>query len=220
VVKNGSNYEYQYAIADHQGNTRVMFSAVAPTPTEYLGTYEQPHNYGFNVDTTKYVPFNSANHTPGGKKVFRINQNNSIGPAKSIKVYPGDKVDMEVWSYHENASGFGTSTPSSGAMITAVAAAFGGVSGAGGESGMIFDGVNSSIAGGFAFGGNAGNTSPAAYLNYIQFDQNYKVLNFGYKRVKATTYTKDSVKFAQLSIKEPGYVFVYLSYEDLSNNYV
>jgi len=38
-----------------------------------------------------------ANHTPGGSKVVRMNQSNKIGPAKSVKVFPGDKIDLEVW---------------------------------------------------------------------------------------------------------------------------
>jgi hypothetical protein len=40
--------------------------------------------------------------------VVRLNQSYKIGPGKSVKVYPGDKVDTEVWVYHENNDGYGT----------------------------------------------------------------------------------------------------------------
>ncbi len=48
------------------------------------------------------VSFTAANHTNGGSKVVRMNQTNPVGPAKSLKVYAGDKVDMEVYGYYEN----------------------------------------------------------------------------------------------------------------------
>jgi len=223
VVKNGSNYEYQYAIADHQGNTRVMFSGTTPAPTAITATFEgggsDNANLFSSVDASKVVPFTAANHTASGSKVIKMNQTYAAGPAKSIKVYPGDRIDAEVWSYHENNSGFGSGHASVAAMVTAVATAFGGASGGGGESGSIYDGVNTAL-GGFGLGNDPGDGAPAAYLNYIQFDQQYKVLNFGFKKVKATRYTLDSVRFYDIRIKEPGYIFVYLSYEDESNNWV
>jgi len=89
-----------------------------------------------------------------------------------------------------------------------------------GESGSIFNGVNSAL-GAFGLGGNAGDEAPAAYLNYILYDVNYKFLDMGWVRVPTSAYySKQKINLTQLNIKEAGYVFVYLSYEDLSNNYV
>ena len=141
----------------------------------------------------------------------RLNQNTTVGPAKSLKVYPGDKVDMNVWTYYENNSGFGTSSTGLTPMITAIAGAFGGVSGAGGESGNIFNGVNSAL-GGFGLGGNAGDAAPAAYINYILYDKNYKVLNMGWTRVPTSAYfSKQQISISQVSIIEAGYIFIYLT---------
>ncbi len=222
VVKNVSGYEYQYAIADHQGNTRALFTSATPVPLAITATFEgnasDNANQFSNVNAANVLTFTAANHTTGGGKVVRLNQGYPVGPSKSIKVYPGDKVDMEVWSYYENSSGFGTGSPTVGTFVTAVASAFGGVSG-GGESGSIFSGVSSALWA-FLLGGNAGDGAPAAYLNYILYDQSYKVLTMGWKRVPATPFSKQEVKLDQLLIKEAGFVFVYLSYEDLSNNYV
>jgi hypothetical protein len=51
-------------------------------------------------------------------------------------------------------------------MITAVAGAFSGAQGAGGESGMIYDSFNEAL-GVLGLGGNQGDTRPSAWLNYI-----------------------------------------------------
>jgi RHS repeat-associated protein len=148
-----------------------------------------------------------------------MNQTYKVGPSKSVKVYPGDKVDIEVWEYHEGNSGFGTTSTPLTTLVTMVAGAFGGVSGAGGDPGLIYSGVNSAING-FLPPGNQGSTRPAAYLNYILFDKNYKVLNMGTQLAPAATFTKQMLSFTTLNIKEAGYVFVYLSYDNDSNNWV
>jgi len=223
VVKNGSTYEQQYAIADHQGNTRVVFSSVTPAPYVPQATWEGDANdnqsHFTNVVGSNVVSFVAANHTAGGTKVVRMNQTYKIGPAKSLAVYPGDKVDLEVWEYHEGSSGFGTTGTPIATLITNVAGVFGGVSGAPDVSGAIYNGVNSAITG-FGTGGNQGNARPAAYLNYILFDKNYKVLNAGWQLAPVTTFTKQKLSFTTIDVKEAGFVFVWLSYDDDSNNWV
>jgi RHS repeat-associated protein len=42
----------------------------------------------------------------------------------------------------------------------------------------------------------------------------------GWQLAHATTFTKQKLSFSTLNIKEAGYLFVYLSYDDDSNNYV
>lgn len=220
IVKNGANFEYQYAIADHQGNTRVVFSSATPTPQTLTATFEGDANDQSNLFTnvSNVIPFGSANTTPGGVKVVRMNQSYKVGPSKSLRVYPGDKIDLEVRGYHENSSGYGNTTQTLATMIGAVASAFGGVSGGSGESGSIFSGVNEAF-GAYGLGGST-DSQPAAYLNYIIFDTNYKMLTMGWTRVPATPLVKHTLTLNNLNIKEAGYIFVYLSYESLSNNFV
>src|SRR5690606_13450559 len=97
VVKKGSAFEYQYAIADHQGNTRVVFTSATPATAPLTATFEGDGGDGSsgfqNVNGSNVVTFIAANHTAGGSKVVRMNQTYKIGPSKSLKVYPGDKVD-------------------------------------------------------------------------------------------------------------------------------
>jgi len=222
VAKTNGVYEYQYSVADHQGNTRAIITSVTPAAMDITATFEgnSTDNKNQFSNVSGIVTSTAANHTSGGNKVIRMNQNYKVGPGKSIKVYPGDLVDTEVWTYYEATTGYGTSSPTVAAMVTAIAAAFGGASGGGGESGSIYDGVNSAL-GVFGLGGNAGNTAPAAYLNYILYDQQYKVLDMGWTIVPTSAnFAKVKITLPQLTIKEAGFVFVYLSYEDQSNNYV
>lgn len=221
VVKNGSTLEYQYAIADNQGNTRVVFTSATPAAVAPLATFEGDANDQASqyLNVSNVVSFGSANHTTGGSKVVRMNQTYKTGPAKSVKVYPGDKIDMEVWEYHEGSSGFGASSTPLSTLITAVAGAFGGVSGGTGESGMIYNGVNSAVSA-FGTGGNQGDSRPAAYLNFILMDKNYNVLDAGWQLAPATTFTKQKLSFPTKEIKEEGYIYVWLSYDDDSNNWV
>ena|GEM_PF-3755723 len=57
------------------------------------------------------------------------------------------------------------------------------------------------------------------FVNIIVFDKNYKLLTMGWTRVPATPLVKHTLTLADINIKEPGYIFVYLSYESLSNNF-
>jgi RHS repeat-associated protein len=59
-----------------------------------------------------------------------------------------------------------------------------------------------------------------AYLNYILFDQNFNILDMGWVPAPGTTFTKQKLSFPTKTIKEAGYMFVYLSYDNDSNNWV
>jgi RHS repeat-associated protein len=85
------------------------------------------------------------------------------------------------------------------------------------ESGLIYNGVNVALASGT--GGNRGNSQPAAYLNFILFDKDYKVLDLGFQPATGLN-VKTKISFPTKTIKEAGYLFVWLSYENESNNYV
>jgi RHS repeat-associated protein len=224
IVKTaGGSYDYQYAITDQQGNNRVLFSAAAPPVVPSTATFgDDPGDDSdefTNITAGNVVTSAAANHTTGGTKAVRMNQTYKIGPSRSVAVFPGDKVDISVWEYHEGASGFGTSATPTTTLVNMVASSFGGVSGAAGDPGLIYNGVNSGITA-FVPGGNQGDSRPAAYLNYILFDNDYKILDMGWQLAPATTFTKQQMAFNNLTVKEAGHLFVYLSYDDDSNNWV
>lgn len=148
-----------------------------------------------------------------------MNYQYKVGPSKSLKVYPGDKIDISVVEYHRATANYGTTTSPLATLITNVAAAFGGVSGAPGVEGSIYAGVNTAVTA-FGTGGNQGDSRPAAYLNYILFDKNFKLLDAGWQLAPAAAFTKHTLAFPTKLIEEEGYLFTWLSYDNESANFV
>jgi|GEM_PF-3374447 len=213
VVKNGSAYEYQYAISDHQGNTRIVFSSVTPADYNPTATFD-----GGTTDKTSdfsNIPpiFSFPNAAHSGSYVVRMRNDYNLGLTKSLEVFPGDKVDIDIWEYHEGTAGFDNSSPSLGTMITNIAAAFNGSVSGTGESKAIYDGVNAALVN-YAPGGNKGSNRPSAYLNYILFDKNYKVLDMGWKLAPDSTFRKQKLSFPTKTIQEAGFMFIYVTYEN------
>ncbi|HEY0655280.1 MAG TPA: RHS repeat-associated core domain-containing protein [Chryseosolibacter sp.] len=69
--------------------------------------------------------------------------------------------------------------------------------------------------------GNQGDTRPSAYLNYILYDKDYKLLDMGWTAVPASaSFAQQQMTIPTVTVKEPGYIFVYLSYEGQSNQWV
>ena len=70
-----------------------------------------------------------------------------------------------------------------------------------------------------ALGGFAGSSYVSGYLNYILFDENYVPIKAKSFPVQNLPSTRHTVQFDQpLEIKELGYLFVYLSYDNNNSN--
>lgn len=100
----------------------------------------------------------TANHTAGGNEAAQLDVNQPVGPVLSLQVAPGDTINIEAYAYYEGGSGY-SSTSNAAAMITAIAGAFGGISGATGEAGALFNSFEDAfgIAG---FGGTTDDNVP------------------------------------------------------------
>ncbi len=217
-------YLYQYHLTDHLGNIRVTFGE-EDTDT-YMATMESENQTVkdkeeaiFNNMFTRVVS-TAANHTSGGNEAARLNSTQPIGPAISLNVYPGDDIDMDVWAHYGSSSGYGSQIAQT-TWINELASAFGGINGGLGEAGAIYDGINAIGAGLFA--GSNGSSVPAAYLNYILFDEDFVQIPGGFGFVSISSAALNSTQHlvqSTVNIDHTGYIFIYVSNESNSSNWV
>jgi RHS repeat-associated protein len=210
-----------YEVSDHLGNVRAVIGP--PETRVYTATMESGNSSNeqppFKNINERRVTFPTANTTPGGNAVVRVNNSAPIGPTLTLRVSPGDKLDMEVWAYYEGGSGY-TNPINAAVMQAATALAFGGVSGAAGESGRIFNTVNNGL-GILGFGGTSSNTVPAAYLQYMVYDNNDGYVFGGYWPISsAANFAKEKITIPQISINQPGYVYLFVYNRSDSPNWV
>ncbi|MBS1981356.1 MAG: hypothetical protein JST74_09315 [Bacteroidetes bacterium] len=222
-----TDFEYNYFITDQVGSTRVVLQT-NPGTQAYTATME-PNNRPTedaatltNGVTGQFLNMNyamifsnpTANTTPGGSYVVKMNPTYKVGPAKSLKVYPGDVVNASVNSSYLTGGSY-TKTPLA-TVMGAVAPVFGGVSGTG-DPGAIFSSLNNTgnaVIAGLSPG--QGTTAPSAFLNYILFDKDYNPL--GGQSVPVPTGGGGPMALPQITAPEIGYVFIYLSYDNDTGN--
>lgn len=214
-----TDFEYNYFLYDQVGSPRAVLQTKPATVIHWATMETENHadenTKWNNLDATKYVVNGSANATPGGNQAIRMNSAYRIGPAKSFKVFPGDIITGSVAAYFTSTSGYTAATP------TTMAAALYNVLGAGTAAidGGISTAYNTSGNPLIALGGFGGSTFPSGYLNYILFDENYVPIRAKSFPVQNLPSTRHSIQFDQpLEIKELGYLFVYLSYDNNQSN--
>jgi RHS repeat-associated protein len=213
----------QYAIADHQGNTRVVFSSATPVV--------QTPSTGFENDPGTLQNFPSGgnlsslslfNQTPSGTKSQLLNggNNSQVGVAKSFAVYPGDKVKVQAYAKYEA----GGSTPTSGfanALLQAFMLNTPGV----GEAGTPSSALN-------AWGGlidegvQEGGTAPQAFVNVVVFDKDYNLLDAAWDQINedaeqmgVSPDVAHDEMMKEYTIKEAGFVYLYVSNNSPVNVY-
>jgi len=224
VRKSGGSLVYDYYIKDHLGNIRMTLTE-ATDITEYRATMETSQEVAeeqlfLNMDNSRYT-YTDGNMTAGGEKVSYLNgavANRIVGPGKILAVSPGDEVDMEVYAYYTGTLSNASPTDQ-GAMLTAVAAAFGGLSSSalGTESRSIYELFNTNAAATLVGGSATNPNEPKAYLNYLFFDQDFNFISSksGFKQISSAA-GDDAVPellTKSLSIEQGGYVYVYISNE-------
>jgi RHS repeat-associated protein len=149
-----------------------------------------------------------------------MNNTYRAGATRSLKVYPGDQIDASVSAYYAAATGL-TPTPAA-VMASALINIMSGGGVAPFDGGAIqtaYTNSENSVVG-FSLSPDNGSTRPSAFLNYILFDENFVALEAKSVPVGTTagvTHTLSfSGSFGVVSVKQPGYMFVYLSYDNES----
>jgi RHS repeat-associated protein len=216
-VANDFDYDYQYILPDHLGSARVLF---APLQRVYTATMES------ELSTEEESQFKSitnrttvTNHTPSGvvanpnesvvlKNTSTVKQ--VVGPAKGLKVYPGDVVDMEVWAKYDNTCGV-TGITVGEFLFTALTASFG-ITGAG-ETQQIHTALNEVVGSNMLFNQISCDV-PRAFINYIFFDKNYDNYYFGARQISsAANGSFEKLSLSTTTIDEEGYLYIYVSNE-------
>jgi RHS repeat-associated protein len=216
--------EYQYHLKDHLGNVRVTFTSKDETDT-YTATLED------NSQATEQATFKNYSrvtndiydHTDAGTtydkaQLLNGGNNSQVGLTKSLAVMPGDTITAQVYAkYFESTGGNGNLSGFAAALLSA----FGLPTPGGGEAGTAAAAIQdygAFIAG----GGNSGDpNSPKGWLNMLVFDKDYNLIDLAYEQLDEAyvqpvgNVNKLPMQLLSVSrtIKEPGYVYIYLSNE-------
>ncbi|HEY9044504.1 MAG TPA: RHS repeat-associated core domain-containing protein [Ohtaekwangia sp.] len=191
---------------------------------DYQAIFEAANQAG---ESTAFANYNTGKinntgvYSRTGTAAYRLTASTQIngeiiGPAESIRVYPGDVVNMEVYGKYLAATGQGNTISSS--FATAMLGAFNLVST--GVTADAYSAVNSLFnagpiigTSGFAYDGDA----PKAFLNYILFDDNFVPYDFGYDQIGSAGAmpggTADKMNLTARARKS-GYIYIYLSNEN------
>lgn len=219
-----TDFEYQYFLTDQVGSPRVVLQT-SPTTNTYTATME-PKNYNnpsannlgesgqfLNLVSGREIPLALANATPGGGHAYLLNASARIGPGRSFKVLPGDKVDASVMAYYP-AGGTYSKTPLASMAAYVATALAGGVAGA--IDGVATTSYSSSTGtnSNFLLSQNQGSTKPSAFINYILFDETYTPIEAKSAPVGSTAGVLHPVTLPQISVTQTGYLYVYLSYDN------
>ena len=155
--------------------------------------------------------------SPSGVYSQRLNgsSNEKFGLARSLSVMPGDVINMEVFAKYVDPNPANRTAFLNNLLIQVASGTL---------TAWVADGVNySTSTSSFPFPGllsTAGSTGgPKAYLNWLIFDRNFVFLNGGYKRLSATPKENGQnvaheLLSANVTITQPGYVYVFLSNEE------
>ena len=136
--------------------------------------------------------------------------NRIIGPSKSLAVGKGDTVKIEVYAKYNQTTN--NTTTLVGGLAAAVTDAFGLVSGVT-ETQVAYDALSSLLAAGSGLV-RSDDDIPLAYVNYLMFNEDYLLVDFGYQQV-STAALNNPHELLSLTTVAPqnGFMYIYLTNE-------
>jgi RHS repeat-associated protein len=212
---------YEYVLRDLLGNTRVTFTTRHTSET-FTANLE---NYRKNLEESIFNNYSSIannlfDHTDAGTiydraQILNGGYNGQVGLAKSFSVVPGDTIRATVYAKYAPAPGNNTNLSGFAAALTS---AFGLTPGMPGEAARAYQALNQ--FGSWIISNNRPeelNTGKKGYLNILVFNKAYQLVDIAFSKVHqnaVVTSTQDWPLNASVIVREPGYVFVYLSNEE------
>ncbi|MEM9680870.1 MAG: RHS repeat-associated core domain-containing protein, partial [Bacteroidota bacterium] len=221
------NWEYQYHLKDHLGNTRVTFTT-NPKTIDFTLNYESniadPDDEALfykvdNIIANNFLDYNHLDEQTGDHvKVQLLNgsENGSVGSVLTIPVGAGDKISAEVYALYLAP----TSTNNPAAAIgNLVLGAITGSTGINNYEGAINSGYGTNGTVTNLINANASSTEPMAFINLLFLPDDgtntIESSHFAFKQITSASGNSHSI----LALDEPyeapeaGYVVVYLSNE-------
>lgn len=241
-----TGFTQHYDIKDHLGNVRLTFAS-EETLTTFAATMESGGNlamreeaYFEGIDDSRRAlayhnasPPSSEEPTPNKVATLNAAKGRVKGPAKSLRVHPGDSIHIEVLASYEEHSR--KKVKGGSGVLAAVSTLFSPVA-AGVEVAGASEGINEALAGTTLLDRDKTGV-PKAYLNYVVMNEEQVVIDQGFmpvseaakietgrrgygkrkKKGKKKVIAGDSVAHetlaVDLDIEEEGYLYTYVSNE-------
>ena len=235
----GVRPEYQFHLKDHLGNVRSTFTTVnnveQPVATFEAANQTLEQSQFLRYDDARLINATLFDHThrtnPGSTTMYseRLSgsANEKTGIARSISVMPGDIVNIEVFAKYVDASNSNNTIDLNNLM--------GVIRSTNPPAGLIIDGANYAVNGitpfsflGKAGEGNENGSGPKAYLNYVAFDRNFVPITGDVSQTNFVRVSSAALEdgrnapdgnthehlYAQVIVKQPGYMYIWLSNEN------
>ncbi len=229
-------FVYDYFINDNLGNTRTVITEESNI-AYYKATHEanpQPappiperdaFHFPANVDPIpaghKFYDYAGTN-----RNFVKLNANSTdrkIGTSKVLRVMAGDKVETGVYTYYgqNSPNNNAPNEPINNILSSLINTMLGPVTSIvpNGHGNLIQSGTNQQIINTTDIGNfistnqqqQVNSQVPKAYLNYVLFDDNFKLVTGGALRV----HTPDAVTplAAEVNVQKNGYIYIYISNE-------
>jgi RHS repeat-associated protein len=219
------NFVNDYMLKDHLGNVRMVLTEeqkqnVYPAATlEVSNIATESIIYGGLTDTQTPRPSWFGNSTANGSKVAKVKNasgSQKVGPNIVLKVMSGDSYNLQVTSGWSSAATptQGTSSNVLNDLLNLISGSISGSSNGKATQAQLqaaTSGINTNLINFLATQTNTGN-KPKAYINWLVFNEQFKVMQSGFEQVGAGGITTIHTK-PNLTINTNGYLYIYTSNE-------
>ncbi|WP_188463102.1 RHS repeat-associated core domain-containing protein [Marivirga lumbricoides] len=208
--------DYEYHLKDHLGNVRTTFTTKPETEVfeTSFETVEQPlfDNYAKQNRDVSYA------RTGTYSSRLSSTDNQLIGLAKSLKVYPGDTVNAT--AYVRELAGTGGNINN---LFTMLAQGFAGAFantpiGLEGNLNSFSESLYPEVGTGGLMNKDDSDATPKLYLNMLYFDKDMNFITASFARSSSAATTGFEELNLEVVVPKEGYMLIYVSNEEEQAN--